>query len=518
MKNFWTLQDSIDLDYFCSRDLAGDDLDGQDRHRRERDIFLQSQYGKEDRQPTHAECLRLWLAHHRLESIPALSSSAPGKWFEEILVSFKYLLLFAGLLLGCVSGLSYFAYTGRTPLNVFTFFSIFILPQLLLLCVFLLRSAAAKLMKQPLIRLHRTAMPLFIRFTGLVKKITKANLPCERHYNTTQLLRENGKALFNGPLFICSQLFGIAFNLGLVGVTLFKITTTDLAFGWQTTLQFGSETLYSWIHILALPWSWMPAAAASLPTLSEIEGSRIILKDGIYHLLTENLTSWWPFLLLCLLFYGLLPRLILMLYGFFLKRQGVRRFLGQRRFRAISRRMLTPLVSTQAAVPPAPVDTTAKTGKKLPQAAQKETRQKNDCVVLVPDEIFSPFTPEIMAQLLSPSGYQSVEKKRFLQNYVEDRLLLEEMSRLQLPLVVLLEAWMAPITEHLLFLQDLEKVLPADCPLCICLLGKPGSSEPYSRARPEQARLWREKIRQSCPDALIFEPQPTSHTMEGRQS
>ncbi len=521
MKDSWTMQDIIDLDYFCSQDVLDNDRSGHDPHKRAREIFLAAEGHGKSTTPSHLHCLRIWLAHHHFEREATLLSPPPGKWLEKVLRSFKYILLLTGLLFGCGLGLSYFAYTGKTPLNVFTFFAVFILPQLVLLALFLLYSIAAKLTRQPLNRLHQIAIPIFIRFVGLLKQFAPADLQRESGESFGRRFVAKNRILFAGPLFIYSQLFGIAFNTGLLAVTLFKIVTTDLAFGWQTTLQFGTEKLFFWVQVLAWPWSWLPAAELSLPTPAQIEGSRIILKDGIYHLLTENLTSWWPFLLLCLLCYGLLPRLFLLLYGFFLRRRIFHRFLGQRRFRAISRRMLTPLVSTQAPSPPSPDTTTPRGSAKAPVTAPHETEQKQDSVVLIPDEIFTTFTPEILQQLLSPLGYQAAATKCILRNYAEDRSLVEEISGDRLPVLVLLEAWMPPIREHLLFLQKLEDALPNDISPAICLLGKPSSSSPYSpysRAKPEQIRLWREMIRQYCPDVLIFEPPPNSHTMKEQQS
>jgi hypothetical protein len=513
MRDTWTLQDILDLDYFCTHSLDNDTR-GEDQHKTAREIFLAAERHGNGPPLSHLQCLRIWLAHQRTEHTSTSLSPPPGKWLEEVLCSFKYLLLLSGLLFGCGLGLSYFAYTGRTPLNVFTFFTVFILPQLLLLAIFLLHVVAAKLTRQPRNRLQQLTMPVFIRFVGMVKRFAPAGLTAENRQSFSRQLVEKNSILFVGPLFISSQLFGIAFNIGLVAVTLFKVITTDLAFGWQTTLQFGTEKLYFWVQVLAWPWSWLPAADVSLPTPAQIEGSRIILKDGIYHLLTENLTSWWPFLLLCLLCYGLLPRLLLLLYGFFLKRRIFHRFLGQRQFRAISRRMLTPLVSTQAVAPPSPRSSAVEGDIQNAVVHTEETAPKHDCVVLVPDEIFAVCNPEILLQLLSPLGYQAVERRRILRNYEEDRSMVEGISRVQLPLIVLFEAWMPPIREHLLLLKKLDEALPDDIPLAICLLGKPSAAKPYNRARPGEIRLWQKMIRQYCRNVLILEPQPSSPTVK----
>ena len=128
-------------------------------------------------------------------------------------------------------------------------------------------------------------------------------------------------SLFYWPLFTLSQLFAIGFNVGLLTATLVKISTSDLAFGWQSTMQFSAEAIHRAVMLAALPWSWFVPPASSYPSLAEIEGSRIILKEGIYHLTTGNLIAWWPFLVFCLLFYGLFVRMTFFFIGKVMERK-----------------------------------------------------------------------------------------------------------------------------------------------------------------------------------------------------
>ena len=128
--------------------------------------------------------------------------------------------------------------------------------------------------------------------------------------STLGIIRSKGSTygfLFFLPIFILTQLFAIGFNLGLLTTTLFKVITADIAFGWQSTLQLSSAAVHSLVQKIALPWSWLAAGDPAYPSLAQIEGSRIILKEGIYHLSTPDLVSWWPFLCFSVFFYGLLP-------------------------------------------------------------------------------------------------------------------------------------------------------------------------------------------------------------------
>ncbi|MEZ4566988.1 MAG: DUF2868 domain-containing protein [Desulfobacterales bacterium] len=98
------------------------------------------------------------------------------------------------------------------------------------------------------------------------------------------------------------------------------------------------------MEIISLPWSWAPSPH---PTLEQIAGSQMILKDGIFHLSTPNLVSWWPFLSFAVFFYGLLPRLMLLAAGILCQTIAATRVAfstadGDR----LLRRMRTPRVRT----------------------------------------------------------------------------------------------------------------------------------------------------------------------------
>ena len=47
-------------------------------------------------------------------------------------------------------------------------------------------------------------------------------------------------SLFYWPVFILAQIFGVWFNLGVLGTTFMKVLGSDVAFGWQSTVQFSA--------------------------------------------------------------------------------------------------------------------------------------------------------------------------------------------------------------------------------------------------------------------------------------
>ena len=88
-----------------------------------------------------------------------------------------------------------------------------------------------------------------------------------------------------------------------------------MAFGWQSSLQFSAGQVAEAARCLALPWSWFLQEGLGYPSLEQVQGTQIVLKEGIYNLDTKNLVSWWPFLCMSLVCYGLLPRCIMLLAG-----------------------------------------------------------------------------------------------------------------------------------------------------------------------------------------------------------
>ena len=112
-----------------------------------------------------------------------------------------------------------------------------------------------------------------------------------------------------------TQIFALAFNLGMVLTFLALSYGNDPTFGWRSTM-LSSTQMHKIMEIIALPWSsvW-PATVPSLEVVSYVKDSS---KDNIQLSLDpeqrmRDLRMWaslWPFLLASLCFYGVLPRIL----------------------------------------------------------------------------------------------------------------------------------------------------------------------------------------------------------------
>lgn len=114
------------------------------------------------------------------------------------------------------------------------------------------------------------------------------------------------------PFLTAAQVFGIAFNLGVIATTLALEWFTDLAFGWGSALEVSPQVVQEITRLIAAPWGWLAGEGVGYPTLEQVAGSRISLKDPLASLEAADLRSWRWFLVLSVITYGLLPRLLLL--------------------------------------------------------------------------------------------------------------------------------------------------------------------------------------------------------------
>lgn len=505
MKTNWQYKHIVDLEYFCHQDAESDD---KTLHQRDRDIFLHNrELTKNDNEPTNRDLIKLWLADRVKTSFPGPDKKSPGTILSDTYLLARKLAVIIGIFIGATAGISFFTYTGTTPVNVFHFLFFFVISQLtlvgFLLMTFLLRPFLPGLKIPSFYSLLFQGM--FSRSLSFFHKHRLRTMATEKRASVNHafgIFKARGSlygSLFYWPLFVLAQLVAIGFNVGLLATTLVKILTSDLAFGWQSTMQFSAEAIHRTVMFAALPWSWLVPEAGSYPSLTEIEGSRIILKDGIYHLTTGNLIAWWPFLVFCLLFYGLVLRLALFFMGKLMERRSLHNVkLDTPACLAIVRRMQTPLVSTQAKPEP----------KKTPQ--EKYRHQSTETthlplpdfsaqIVLIPDDIYPNCPTEQLAPLLQQRGLTIKEGEihRFMVSYDHDQHLRQLLADKEWApgegIFILMEGWMVPLVDFLSYLKDLRAILPKNGIIYLGLVGRPAESV-LTPVTPADFTIWRQKI------------------------
>jgi len=505
MKITWSIGDSIDLEYFAALDQ---DTPYQTLRERDRRVIEEISGGARE------QALAAWLKARRSEA----GRATPGGIFLSAFGLLRIFLIIFGLVFGFAAGWGFFSYLGRTPVNVLYFFVAFILPQ----CFFLLLAVAALLPRRgsglyPPLQLagallrhcYIAAWEKLLNHLGAEKRLRLTAFAGQSRLFAGRM----GKVFFWLAASL-TQVFACAANIGLLASALLKIAVTDLAFGWQSTMAFSAEKLFAAVRLLALPWSWLWPEGVGHPSLAQIGGSRIILKEGIARLQTEDLVAWWPFLLLCLAAYGLLPRLILWLFC----RWRGRRALGESLSRMpeteeLWQRMRSPLV-TATGLPDASGDITISIPPAKPERRSKSALAR-PALLLVPEDIQPGLSEDVLKDWLARRGLRLTAIRSVPAEY-EARLALPaavatEMKTLaaSATLCFLAESWLPPIASFLELLGQSRRAIGGQRQILVLLIGKAKDGAAASALPalvppddPVMVTVWRQKLATLADPAL----------------
>jgi hypothetical protein len=302
------------------------------------------------------------------------------------------------------------------------------------------------------------------------------------------------------------QVFGLCFNIGLLGATLGKLAGSDVAFGWQSTFQISARAVFHLVETISIPWRWMVSPSLAHPSLEAIDRSQFILKDGIEPLITGDLVSWWPFLCFSVLFYGLLPRLVLLISGILIKRY----LLARLRFdhgtcNRLVRAMTSPAVSTAGATA---AGLSADPGSDVSPLSDSESPGHADggWMALVPEDI-GPASTGLEAVAARELSVQVTNRRIIGTDGAEDQAIFEQTDNPRdfAGVLVLQEAWQPPIRESLSFLKQLRHRLGDTIEIVVGLVGKPAPDTIFTAPRKEDHRIWKQRIESLGDPYLLVE-------------
>ena len=518
IKSQWTISDLIDLEYFLG---TGGDNGGEDPGF-DRSVYLSytDEHGAapSDDARIRRDLIRYWLEKRRKREAGVQEGGAvlPGESFSEAARIAKILLAALAAITGAGVAWSLLSYTGREPVNVFTFLWVLVVPQAGLLLLLALSVAARKAgaVKAPGIVYPVLARGLraLLQKTGRLADKTidaqKKNRIRDVYYLLGKTRTVYGSVFF-WPVFIAAQVAGVAFNLGAACALLVKVTITDLAFGWQTTLRLGPEAVHRIVETIALPWSWLFSPPTAHPGLEQIAGSRMILKDGMLHLATTDLVAWWPFLLLTVLCYGLLPRLLLATGGALLKRRALAAIdFSHAACDRLIMRMKTPRLDTGGTpYRPAAIRRAApETDENAPAVPGETAGDTTPAIVVFPEEIAG---IEGVGAGEPPEGMEAALHKRLGVHLVEIiagemdarndsqrvREALERAPHGTRPRIVIVqEAWQPPIRETLSWIRSIRGAAGKSAGIIIALVGKPAPDSFLTRPSETDGNTWNQTI------------------------
>lgn len=386
-------------------------------------------------------------------------------------------------------------YTGEQPVNVSAYFGIVILLQALL-AIFSLAILIAGSNKPKASEFSIGAGIAKFLSIGLVSLFARISSFAISGTQREELLAQIGRFrsrvwIYQKPLrwafFRLAQTFGIAFNFGVLTALIAAVTFSDRAFGWQTSLNVSAESIHALIHTMAIPWSWLLTEGKGLPSLDQVSGSQIILKDGMLALRTTDLTSWWSFLTLATITYGLLPRVILsQLSKYQLKKELKKIDLSNSETKRVLRRLRSHEY-TFAATTVKSANIAGANGASNPLAQDSQTESYK---VWVSPSLDSQFSGIELDEILN-KHFESPERLSLNEKLLSSPDELKEaLSQTDSEVCFALEAWLPPLEESKQLLRNARASIDLKTSIHILLIGH---SHPSLSANFEQ---WKRIVHQ----------------------
>ena len=526
MKPLWTTADLIDLHAFLLQDEETQRLQGEaPLIKRDRLMYLTKidpRLGGGQEMPARL-LVRRWLDLRRLQRSGGSRNGGeplPGELWREMAGLGRWLALLAGLLTGMGLAGSLLLYSGTTPINVSAYFGLFVITQLGLVGTLLLLTLWRRAWRISLDSsiLYRSLARLALAAAGSLHRRLHRRMGDTARLDLAALagaVRQGQEraVLLVWPAFVLAQLAGIGFNLGVLGATLSRVMFSDIAFAWQSTLSLAPETVAELVRWLAAPWSWF--ADAAYPTLAQVRGSQMILKEGARHLASADLASWWPFLCWSVTVYGLLPRTALAVLGSWRQRRVLDglHFAGLE-YRPLLQRLLTPRIETDGLTRTWRSEPPAETpNEQAPQVGDAVSEPMASSVlaaalgpstgrwlVLIPDELFDDLPQGELAGLLRPWTLGApAEAVRFGAPEAAESTWLEPLCQAAAEaalagVLLLQEAWQPPLREHSRLLTEARRAAGTGTPLLIGLIGKPQGQNLLTPVSADHLHIWQRTI------------------------
>ena len=285
----WTLSDIIDLEYFMVTDEQLREREGEKALRQQDRTIYFSRRQEFDAIGDPRGLVRRWLAVRRMHWLSNASASPlPGRVWRETATLVSWLVLFTGLLCGALAAHTLLDYRGETPVNVSGYLAVLVGLQVALLAIlvslFLLRSFGRCWLRSSLYcnlvaaLLKKLFLKYLLRGQNLSGAETRLNF--QSALGRIRLNRQEYGGLYFWPAFLLLQLFGCSFNIGVLAVTLFKVSLADIAFGWQSTLQIDPALLAKGLQYLAIPGAGWSLRNSPIPAWPRLKAAASFSRTG----------------------------------------------------------------------------------------------------------------------------------------------------------------------------------------------------------------------------------------------
>ena len=236
---------------------------------------------------------------------------APGRRFVAALRLVHIVLAVLGLLIGGSLTLGLIQNNDKHPANVLTVAFVLVGTQLLILALFIvaLLPTGHRRASGPVQHLLLGFLQWTLRRLGVEDKVLALQDRLDAH-----------RGLLRWSLIRATQIFGVAFNVAVIATAMFRFSTTDIHFGWSTTIGVRPETVHRIARMVALPWSWInrgafdPALSMVLKTeYSHLQGKFLRAESEDWSLHAADLFAWYNFVVFAVFAYGFIPRLVFLM-------------------------------------------------------------------------------------------------------------------------------------------------------------------------------------------------------------
>ncbi|MDB6174618.1 MAG: hypothetical protein JWL59_3929 [Chthoniobacteraceae bacterium] len=459
----WTIADVIDFEYLLTSE-ASSNAQGLSDH--ERALFQSHLPTKSGEEPSRQEIFKAWIETRR----EGEGSALPGEHFTAGWQSLITLSALAGLFLGGSLVAALLHYKGDEPVNVSWFLVCTIGVQLLILLAVALIWAIRRVT-----HLFENFGPLQWVLAGLVWAFSAGlqRLPGEKRERLRAALsvirrkREIYGSLATWPLLVVTQIFAVSYNLGMILILLAHVSTTDLAFGWQSTLQTSPDEAFRIIRGIAAPWAWLFPNAH--PSLAQVVASRFQYSAGLKPLSNAAMASWWPFLCYAIFFYGLLIRGAILVFASVKMRSDLKGLtLDHQGCNALYRKLTGPIIRAQSGTAILEIPETVEPVVAHPVRAGR-------CIALVAAEL--DLGREPLAEYLKESYRWELEAFFSAQidharGNVEALALVAEKGADLAAVVIVVQSKRSPIMAIALFLQKVIAAAGTKPELLLLLVGR----------------------------------------------
>ena len=212
--------------------------------------------------------------------------------FSRYLSRIEFISYIIFFILGLLLSASLLTYSGSEPVNVVYLLLFYILFPILSIVVSLLSIIEIILSKNSLIA--DIMPPYWLLKIFKTDKIKSYTIPA---------------TLFKTYIIYKAQIISAIFYIGAFISFIVIIATQDIAFAWSSTLSISTDELHRFVEYIAIPWrEYLPQA---VPSMKLIEFSHFYHIDGLYALNAQIVGEWWRFLAMSIIFYAILPRIII---------------------------------------------------------------------------------------------------------------------------------------------------------------------------------------------------------------